>query len=558
VTTGTATVAASAAPRVAVVRKFTRRQQRGRWLDWYAVGFGVLVACIYLGNFLVQPLRRLSSGARDLPVGQGETGLALVIAVAAGLLLLAQSLGPLTLSPADASWLLMSPLDRRGVLRRSLWALAAAAAFAGALLGVLALAMAGPYIRAFSPARLGEWLLLAAVAGGAVAIAAVDTLVLLQPHAQRTRPPARALLRATALAAVVAAVAGEHWMSLPRAVARGLGPFSLAALQAVTLIAACVAAATALAAWARLRSFPADVLWADSAHAGRVRLAAAFLNVQLLGWIAEDNHWRHRVLVSRPWPERGPCPARLRAAPASPAFMLAWSDWRRLGRRPGALLALAASAAGPALVAGALTGTARGVVGAVVLLFGGIAAACQGCAALRRDTNDVTLRRLLGVAPRPALMARAVLPALLASGWLALALGVLASAGVRHASGGTALPAPVLWVTLGVVSGPGLVASAMSLARTAPIDAAAQGGLDTGMGMMPRWLISRLLSVLLGLIGIFPLVAGVVSAFGGLHAARPGQGPAAGLPHGLTGGAIVVQAVLSAALLCFYLLVASG
>ncbi|HTU77010.1 MAG TPA: DUF6297 family protein [Trebonia sp.] len=553
-TTGTTTMVASVPPRVATVRKFTRRQQQGRWLDWYAAGFGVLVACIYLGNFLVQPLRRLSSGARDLPVGQGETGLALVLAVGAGLLLLAQSLGPLTLSPADASWLLMSPLDRRGLLRRSLGALTAAAALAGALLGVLALAMAGPYITALTSARLGEWLLLAGVVGGALAIAAVDVLVLLQPHPHRTRTPARALLRVIALAALLVAVAGEHWMSLPRAAARALGPFSLAALQAATVVAACAAVAAALAAWARLRSFPADVLWADSAHAGRVRLAAAFLNVQLLGWIAEDNHWRRRVLVSRHWPERMPWPGRMPVAPASPAFILAWSDWRRLGRRPGTLLVLAASAVGPALVAGALTGTARGVANAVVLLFGGIAAASQGCAALRRDTNDVTLRRLLGAAPRPALAARAVLPALLAAGWLAVALGVLASTGVVSASGASGVPAVLLWVALGLASGPGLTASAMRLARTAPIDAAVLGGVDTGAGTMPTWLISRIFSVVLGLIGVFPLVAGVLSAFGGLHGAHARGGL---VPHGLDGGTIVVQAVLSAALLSFYLLIAS-
>ncbi|HUN31638.1 MAG TPA: DUF6297 family protein [Trebonia sp.] len=562
-TAGTTALVPGVAPRLATVRKFTRRQRQGRWLDWYAAGFGVLLACIYLGNFLVQPLRRLSSGARGLPVGQGETGLALVIAAAAGLLLLAQSLGPLTLSPADASWLLMSPLDRRGVLRSSLRALTGAAALAGALLGVLALAMAGPYIRAFTPARLGDWLLLAAVAGGALAVAMVDVLLLLQPHQERVRPAARVLLRVIALAAVAFAVAGEHWAGLPRAVARGLAPVSLAATSTVTVAAVVLAAVAGLAAWARLRSFPADVLWADSAHAGRVRLAAAFLNVQLLGWIAEDNYWRRRVLASRPWPKRKPWQARLSAAwlsaaQPSPAFLLAWTDWRRLGRRPGTLLALAASAIAPALVTGALTGTARGVASAAVLLFGGMAAASQGCAALRRDTNDATLRRIIGVAPRPSLVARVVLPALLAAGWLALALGLLASAGVLHARDAGSAPAALLWVTLGVVAGPGLAASAMRLARTAPIDATALGGLDTGAGTMPTWLISRIFSVILGLVGIFPLVAAVIAAFGGLHGPGAGSsGASRGLSHGLSAGTIVVQAVLSAALLSLYLLSAS-
>jgi hypothetical protein len=44
------------------------------------------------------------------------------------MLVLAQALGPLTLSPAVASWLLLSPLSRRALLRRPLLAVAVAAA----------------------------------------------------------------------------------------------------------------------------------------------------------------------------------------------------------------------------------------------------------------------------------------------------------------------------------------------------------------------------------------------------------------------------------------------
>jgi hypothetical protein len=146
-----------------------------------------------------------------------------------------------------------------------------------------------------------------------------------------------------------------------------------------------------------------------------------------------------------------------------------------------------------------------------------------------------------------------VLPTLLAAGWLALALGVLASAGVLQVKGGSAVPAPLLWVTLGLVGGPGLTASAMRLARTAPIDAAALSGLDTGVGRMPTWLVSRFLSVLLGVIGIFPALGAVIEAFGGIRAPH-GQH----LGAGLAPGTVAVQAVLSAALLCLYLLAAGS
>ena len=73
-------------------------------------------------------------------------GAALVIGAAAGLLVLAQALGPLALSPADAAWLLLTPLDRRDVLRRPAAATAGIAVVAGGVLGVLALAMAGPFL----------------------------------------------------------------------------------------------------------------------------------------------------------------------------------------------------------------------------------------------------------------------------------------------------------------------------------------------------------------------------------------------------------------------------
>ncbi|HEX4834011.1 MAG TPA: DUF6297 family protein [Trebonia sp.] len=510
---------------VARVRALTRRGRSGRWLDWYAAAFGVLVAAIYLGNFLVGPLARLTSGTRDLPAIQGMTGLALVIAAAAGLLLLARSLGPLTLSPADASWLLMSPLSRRAILVRPWLALNAITAVAGALLGVLGLAMAGPYITALTPATLGSWIALAAVAGAGLGVALVSALVLAQPFPGRLR--AAVALQAVAVVVAVAAVAGQHDAALPRAVTRALRGVPAGAEAATAIVALALGAAGAVLAWARLGSFPADVLWADSARAGRVRLAAAFLNVQLLGWIAEDNYWRRRSLASRPWPA-------LRRAPAArPALVLAWADWRRLGRRPGIVATLAVSSAAPALAAAAITGSARGPVTAAALLAGAIAAASQGCAALRRDTNDRTLRRLLGVRPRAELLARAVLPSLLASGWLALALAILV-AGARPGGGG---PHGWPWPLAGLLAGPGVAVAALRMGRTAPIDAADMAGVDLPTGSAPSWLVTRVLSVILGLVGGFPLLLAV------LHGGSA-----------LAGGALVQQVIVAAALLAGYLL----
>ena len=155
----------------------------------------------------------------------------------------------------------------------------------------------------------------------------------------------------------------------------------------------------------------------------------------------------------------------------------------------------------------------------MALLLGGIAAASQGCGALRRDTGDQTLRRLLGVGTRQALIARAILPALLSSAWLALALALLVAAGVLHGWG---------WPVLGVLGGPGLVPAALRTARTAPVDTAAQGGIDTGMGATPPWLVNRVMSILLGGLGTIPLLVTVISAVRGIALGKPAYSPSAG------------------------------
>jgi hypothetical protein len=366
-------------------------------------------------------------------------------------------------------------------------------------------------------------------------VASVGLLVLAQPYPERARQPARIPILGLSLIALLAALAGQHWAALPAAIARDLAGVSVDAVRPFVIAAAAVALLIMAATWLRLRAFPAGVLWEDSARADRTRLAATFLNVQMLAWIAEDGYWRRRALRSRPWPQLRPAP-RLR-----PALLLAFADWRRLGRRPGTLVTLAAGAVAPALGAGAITGTARGVVVVIALLLGGITAASQGCGALRRDASDPALRRLLGVGARQALVARAVLPTVLSSAWLALALAFLVSAGVLH--GWT-------WPVLGALAGPGLVPAAMRTARTAPADTAEPGSIDTGMGAAPLWLVNRMVSVLLGGVGIVSLVTAVFAALRDVASGKLGGSPSA--------GSFRVQVVESAALLVIYLLVAGG
>ncbi len=109
-----------------------------------------------------------------------------------------------------------------------------------------------------------------------------------------------------------------------------------------------------------------------------------------------------------------------------------------------------------------------------------MAAGLQGTTDAKRDMDSAALRRLLGVDPGQVLAARAVLPSLLCTGWLALALTVLSAVGALSGW---------WWPLLGL-AGPGVAAGVLRLARTARIDPADRGP-DTPMGSTPPWLVSR-------------------------------------------------------------------
>lgn len=485
---------------VRAVRAFIGSRRRRSWLDWYFIGFAALVAALYLADILTGPLSRLSAAAGHPDTGQAAaqaiSGAGLVLGVGIGLLLLAQTLGPLALSPADTSWLLPSPLARRPLLRRSATTVAAAAVLAGALLGVLALAMAGPYLRPGASTLPASWLVLSAVAGAALCLAAVVGQSLAQPRA-RARSAMAAAGAIVGFAAMIGALIAERSARISNAITTGFGGLSTGTLQIVTVVMVILAVVSTAGAWRLLPRFPASVLRTHSARTGRALTAVAFLNLPLLTWIAEDGHWRDRVLRSRRWPR------------LPPAGVLAWADWRRLGRRPGLLIVTAASALLPALVGSAITGHYRGYVVAVALLLGGIAAGAQGTSAAKRDLNDDTLRRLLAVDPVQALAARLVLPALLSAAWLGLACGVLVAVGVLH--GG-------LWIAVGVTAGPGAAVAALRMSRTAPINPA-EPAIELPMAPTPPWVISRLLSLVVGAIATYPMLAAIAKNH--LHPSTP-------------------------------------
>ena len=514
-----------APPRVATVRAFIGRHRRRTWLDWYATGFALLIAGIYLADILASPLSRLDGQASQAAAThtaalQAVTGAGLVIGAGAGLLLLAQALGPLVLSPADSSWLLLTPLSRRGILRRPALSAAVGATLAGALLGVLALAMAGPYLRRASintggGSLPGSWLALSAVAGAGCCLAALAGEAIAQPG-KRARALVRAACAAIAALALAGALAGQGSAAVIRAVTAVFGGLTTADFTTAALAAVALACLAWLFAWRAMADFPAAALRSDSTRSGRTLLAAGVLNFSLLFWIAEDNHWRGRLLRSRPWPT------------LPPAMALAWADWRRVGRRPGPLIVVTVASVFPALLGAAFTGRAHGYLIAAGLLAGAMAAGLQGTTGARRDMDSGTLRRLLGVGPGQVLVARAVLPALLSTAWLALALTVLCALGVL---GGW-------WWPLLALAGPGVAAGVLRLARTAPVNPADRGP-DLPTGNTPPWMISRYFSIAVAAIGSYPLLTAVIH--GHASAAKVGS-----------------QFLVSAVVLGIYLMIASA
>ncbi|MFC5825433.1 DUF6297 family protein [Nonomuraea insulae] len=407
------------------VRAYVRARGPARTsvLDRYVTVFALVMAIVVFG----QPLSGVFAGlAGPVDPARMGAGVALLALALAGFLGAARSAGPVLLPGPDASWLLPSPLNRRHLLGRTARLLGLVAVLAGLLLGAGLLAVLG------APDQL-VWRVLGALVLGVSATVGGMALAALGQAAQSWQVWLTGTMAALLVLAAVA-VTGQLRTVLAIA-ASAPGPAVAAAVSA----AAVVSGLLARRAWASLDRIPTRTLVTASTRAGHVASAAVSLDPGALTWIAEDNHWRARKLTSRRWPSL-PAP-----------FALAWHDWRRLGRRPGRLAAIAATAALPAVLAQA--GGSPVALG-VAVLAGALAVASMSTSGARRDADNPALARLIGVGRRPALAARAALPALLGGAWAALALTGL--------SGELAL--------FGPMAAPALAAAALRMAGRAPID----------------------------------------------------------------------------------------
>ncbi|MEU7899974.1 DUF6297 family protein [Nonomuraea sp. NPDC049152] len=486
-------------------------------LDRYVALFALAVAAAVAGNPVSSALAGL---AGRVEVAQVGPGVALVVLAYAGFVAAARAAGPVVVTAADAAWLVLSPLDRPGVLGRTGRVLLLVSVVVGAGLGLGLLAVLG------APDQL-VWRLVAALVLGVSASAGGMALAVLGQASQSWHAWVTAGLVALLVVAVVAA-GGQ---------ARGvLAAVAAAPLSAVTATASAAALASTLLirrAWTALARIPSRTILAASTRAGHVATATVTLDPGALTWIAEDNHWRARNLRSRPWPSLSwprsagsPSPAWLRIARrpgrlAGPVA-LAWQDWVRAARRPGRLAALLATAALPAVLAGA--GGAPAAVAASVLA-GALAMAAGAASGARRDADNPSLARLAGVGHRQALAARALLPALLSGVWTATALTGLSLAG--------RLPAGPWWL-FGPLAAPAIAAAALRMARRGPVDHS-MPVIDTPGGAIPTGpLIWALIGVDLAVLGSLPAAVALVSQ-----------------PHEI-GGFLAAQAALGVAVLAGY------
>ncbi|WP_155373250.1 DUF6297 family protein [Catellatospora vulcania] len=497
------TARATARAARAATRSPGRRAADTHWSDRYLPVAGVGVG----GALLLGPFQGLLGDlSRPVPPAPPVTalvGLALAVAALAGLVRIASVAGPVLLTPADARWLLLSPLDRRAVLTPAVLRAAVVAVVAGALLGGVTLSLLGV------PDH-GALRLAAAIGCGVSSALTGVGLAALAQRSERAGPPLRRITGGVALLALltgaIVAAAGAAVGPLPAVPL----PAALGAAGAGVLCALVVAVAVGRS----LATFPARPVLDAATRLSAAGDAVVALEPSFLSRVAENAYWRERRPPSRPWPAwPGP-------------LVLAWLDWRGLRRRPARFAGLALSTLVPVLLATVWPDRPLLFTAAVFGL--GLAAASAGAGGVRRETDSPALHRLFGVAALPADAARLVLPALLAAGWLTAALGLLELAGALPGDG---------WAWLGPAACGVPAVAALRMARRGHIDHASVPVVMPMVGSrIPLgWLTWSLSGLDVAVPGLLPLLLALACA-----TAAPGP-------------AVAAQAALSALVLAGYL-----
>lgn len=481
----------TAIPSARSIRGYTAAVARSRT----GAKLGELLDDVYYAVVMVAIGVALAIGAvQQLPVAGAPAGggratslgalvLVGVVALAGAVLSLAGRLGPVGVGGAEATWWLGLPVDRRGLLRPTVWRLPALAAVTTALVTTV-LVLSVPHVPAPGLA------VAAGLLGGAVLVV-VGGLVQVWRGSRWAVRAGDGLLALAPVAAVVAVLVG--WR-----------PSGLAAVPWWAVVA--LAALLSAACWGldrRLGDLPAYSLRESGAVAAHATGALASMDSRELGRALTDRVTRQRRGRSR----------RLRAARGA-WRAVAVADWLVLVRSPRHVVQVLAAAALPAVVVSTpeLAGSAQA---ALAVFLGGYVAMLATGEGARRAEMSPALDRLLPLSARQTRRARLAVPALVMTGWSLLALGAI---GVWRGD-------PLPWLALALVSGPAWAGAALRAAyRPAPnwagaLVATPLGALPTGAATVVArgpdiaiiGLLPTLVAVALG--GVAPVLLAVQAGF---------------------------------------------
>lgn len=487
------------AVRAAELRRWIRRRRlaaggpRISASSLYVAALTVAMAGALFGQRLLGVVWPVHAGpVTDERLATGAARLALIGLAAYALL---RRNGPLAISRAHLSWLFLAPVSRRGLLLPALLGVLAVSAVMGGMVGVAAVGQL-----AHHPVP-GTTVLVGVVAGAAVAVLAGLVAVWGQAREQVARVGD---IVAVVVFVPAVAVATGLWRPAGRLLA-GVP----AAGQALAVVAIAGALGLLIATLRMLAGFPSHRIHDASVTRGSLLDAAVAVEPTFVAELLTRQSWERRALRSVPI-------GRVAGLP-----LLTGPDLLVLRRRPARLVWLAAAALAPAVVA-----SGPPWLLAAVVLVGAMIAANTTLDAVRRDSAQPALLRLLGLTGRQALAGRLVVPTVLASVWAGAALAVPALLG--H------LP-PGPWWALGLAIGPAAAVGAVRRSRIGYVrhDLPA---LETPMGSIATgpviWLLAGIdLLVLLS-------VPALISLLG---------------RSALTWDAVLVQAGLAAACLGFYL-----
>jgi hypothetical protein len=315
-----------------------------------------------------------------------------VLLAGAGLLWQAmRAVGPLIATPAEQSWGLSTPIDRRAWLLPRFVVVVAGGAVGGAVASAVVILLG----------LRGQGLAIAALAGGAYGVASLGACVVAQGSPAPHRWPQRLgtlLLMAGAVAAGLMVVAHYTGRVLPWPSAQ-LGP-------ALMAIGTPLAVVLVVLGYRTLSRLDAVALSAGAPVAEAAMTAAVWLDPSLLSRVLELRRWRRVGRVrSRPF---------LSILPGRESALLQ-AEVRRQFRRPAALSVWGALV----LAQYALAAVAPSVAG-VAHVIGAYVAAGRLTGGLRTVAGSKALRRTLGGDNISVRLIHLVVPTLGAALWWAI------------------------------------------------------------------------------------------------------------------------------------------